>query len=183
MANRRGRRFGTNRAKRSTNWFGSTTPAVQVTQTAGSNAGTLWSVQLSDTSFGALTVVRIRGFATVRHGLNVEGEQAFGVGIAMCTDKEVDAGGASLPLPLTDAGDDRWLWHWSGVVGTRGITGVSPTQSLAQMAFERVVIDSKAMRKWDERQTLCCLIEQLNLSGSTASVFGTSWCRILAKVG
>ncbi len=166
--------------KRETNWIQTAAP-TQVTQTAGSNSSTLWTIALIDNSLLSATLVRIRGMAIVRHALGVEGEQAFGVGIALCTDKEVDAGGASLPLPITDAANDRWVWHWSGIVGTRGITGVSPTQSLAALALERTVVDSKAMRKWDERQTLCCLIENLNLSGTTASIFGTSWARLLIK--
>ena len=98
------------------------------------------------------------------------------------SDKEVDAGGASIPLPLSDGGDDRWLWHHSGVVGVRDITGVSPTQSVANLAFERIMLDSKAMRRWDERQTLCCLIENLDLSGTTSAIFGASFARLLVKV-
>ena len=167
--------------KRMTNWI-QTGAATQVSQSGGANAGTLWSIGLADAGLGIVTVVRIRGSVDLRHGSGVEGEQHVGVGIAMCTDKEVDAGGASLPLPLTDASDDRWMWHWSGVVGTRGITAVSPTTTNQALNSKHIVVDSKAMRKWDERQTLCFLIESLNLSGTTSIVFAAAWARILVKV-
>ena len=177
MARRMIRRAG---GKKQTNWI-QTAAATQVSQSGGANAGTLWSLGLADNSIGPATVERIRGSLGIRHGSGVEGEQYVGVGIAMCTDKEVDAGGASLPLPLTDGADDRWMWHWSGVIGTRGITAVSPTTTNQDLNSVHVDIDSKAKRKWDDRQTLCCLIENLNLSGTTSIVFGAAWCRILMK--
>ena len=70
------------------------------------------------------------------------------------------------------------MWHWSGIVGFDNTADAS----FESFSFVRGLIDSKAMRKWDESQVLCLIGENRALSGTTATVSGSGFFRILNKV-
>ncbi len=66
-----------------------------------------------------------------------------------------------MPKPITDEGWDGWMWRMCRYAGTR----YSNEQSWGE-------IDSKAMRKWDDGETLVVVAENLaiNVGGAAAIV-------------
>jgi len=133
-----------------------------------------------------LTLVRTRGqwsgylesASAARSGYT----GAFGIGVA--TTAAVTAGVASVPTPITEQSWDGWL-YWSSLVLTASsvIDGsaaadhdlVNPT-----MAAFREMIDSKAMRKLKEEDSLYAVVE-VTLIGTSALVLRHD-SRILLKL-
>ena len=104
-----------------------------------------------------LTLIRIRGeflFFVTSGDANGAGFTGA-VGIAVVENNAVAAGIGSLPTPLTDAGDEMWVWHsfFHAIVASTA----SPSQQPA--ATLRLVIDSKAMRKNPVGTTLFAAVE------------------------
>ena len=91
------------------------------------------------------------------------------------TDQEAAVGATAAPHPLGEADDDRWMWHWCGVVEH------NTTIDGAGISATRVEIDSKAMRKWDSSQQLALIVENDALDGAAASVIASGFFRILLK--
>jgi len=174
MANRR---FQT-RSKRRTSWGGARvdmdtlvtgTPQFAVMQT---------EAQLEE--FPTPTIVRTRGQLGVKADSGAAASphlSSVGLGIYLADSAAVTAG--SLQLPITDIGSD-WLWWWNAVI-TENIGGAA--ENIANggwMLFERVVVDSKAMRKVKNNQVLVLVAELFSEQGTgAANIFGT--IRMLLK--
>ena len=171
------RRTAVRGKRRGTNWQATTLPTTQSLSSNG-DPKSLASFSLATGSVLQSTIVRVRGSVFLAHLGSAIGSQYVGVGLALCSDKEVAAGASALPRPLSDGSDDRWMWHWSGVIGFDNTTGAN-FEGFTWRSFE---FDSKAMRKWDETEDICVIGENRALSGTIASVLGSAWFRILSKV-
>ncbi len=121
------------------------------------------------------TIVRVRGCVRVQHPGVIVGGQAFGLGLLLMQDTEVTGG--TFPGPLTAADDDRFLWHHCGFVQHRASVG-----GFAQESYEDVKIDSKAMRIWEENKQLVLLMENSDLIGTTSTILGQGFFRMLLKL-
>ena len=99
------------------------------------------------------TIVRTRGILQVLSTVPSANDESFGAfGIMVVNGEAFDAGVASIPTPLTESFEDRWLYHtfWGNMtrVATLGIS--VPTQ---------IDIDSKAMRKVEFGSVIVSVIE------------------------
>lgn len=108
------------------------------------------------TTVSELTVMRLRGLFDIflEGPTSADGDGMFGAaGIGVIADTAFDAGIASLPDPLSEIGWDGWLWHSMFSVHQPDVTfGGSPAAS------QRIVIDSKAMRKFDTEKVLFAVV-------------------------
>ena len=93
------------------------------------------------------TAIRIRGelnVALTTSTSSLDGFSECAAGLCVVTENAAGVGVTAVPSPITDIAWDGWMWFWTGSmwspIGTE--TGASGTDSA------RIVIDSKAMRKW-----------------------------------
>ena len=123
----------------------------------------------------AETIIRTRGLLTVRTDQVSALEDPFGaVGMCVVSDQAVAIGVTAIPTPYTDAESDLWLFHSFWAAPITLATGAAFANVSTQIHLE-----SKAMRRINEDQTLCLVVE--NGSGT----FGCSYrldARILYKV-
>ncbi len=133
-----------------------------------------------------LTIVRIRGmfhWALQSAAAQLDGFQgAFGIGIA--TAAAINAGIASLPTPITEMGDENWLYHriigiHAGGIINQGVAA-DEDQVNATWAAERFEVDSKAMRKFDDGMGLYAAFEVVELGTAVGNIFFDS--RMLVKL-
>ncbi len=122
------------------------------------------------------TLVRTRGlFMATLLTASAAGDGFFGaIGIAKVTTAAATAGVGSMPTPITEAGWDGWLLHrYFGVA-----------QALVNQgggAIHRLELDSKAMRKVNDDESIVMIAEFIETG--TASVDVTGRVRILSMVG
>ncbi len=153
MPRRVGRQFRSG-VRRLTAWS-ATAPETQWIALA---AGTSVIDSTFTTAAGSVTVVRSRGLLSVVTDQEAADEQPFGaVGIAIVSDQAVAAGVGSVPSPYTEPESDFWLLHqfWSAEARIGDGTGFA---RLSQV-FE---LDSKAMRKVSDDETLILMMENGN---------------------
>ena len=127
---------------------------------------------------GGLTLVRTRGlFDIFLDGPGTaDGDGFFGAfGIAIVTTPAATAGAVSMPTPITDATWNGWLYHTYLSIHNPDITfGGSPAVS------QRVVVDSKAMRKFPLDVTMYAMLEVVEIGTATFNAFWDS--RVLLKL-
>jgi len=115
---------------------------------------------LADTS--PATIIRERGEFYVRSDQVATNEFFEGaVGFAKVTELAAAAGAASIPGPITDAAWDGW-YAWAAIQGEFSFltaVGYGPNGGY------RIVIDSKAMRKFERTESLVIMAE--NASATT----------------
>jgi len=121
-----------------------------------------------------LTIVRTRGY--IEFGLNAatavgDGFQ-WAAGIAVVSLDSFTAGAASTPTPFDDIQWPGWLWHAQGALKETIGGGADHVQ--------RVVIDSKAMRKIRLNEVVA-LFMQFGETG-TAQLEVTAGSRMLVKL-
>ena len=131
-----------------------------------------------------VTVVRNRGLLSVRpenQSINLEVTGAFGIG--MVSSPAFTAGITAVPTPITDAGDEGWL-YWTAFtvtcpqIGSAAALGVAAGGSSAMF---RATVDSKAMRKFPTDRTLYAAIE-VGTEVGTASIDVFFDSRMLVKL-
>ena len=122
------------------------------------------------------TVVRIRGVFNVQSDQITAQEEPFGAfGVCVVSDQAVAIGVTAIPTPHTDPESDLWLLHqyWSAPM-------VTSVDARGVATFDReYVLDSKAMRRVSEDQSLAFVVE----NGSSA--FGAEYrldARVLSKL-
>ncbi len=125
-----------------------------------------------------LTLLRTRGFlkivqiagATANDGM----VGAFGIGIA--TTAAITAGIGSVPTPITEQEWEGWL-YWQGF----SVSTITATEGDGVNAVARVqefIIDSKAMRKIDENESLYAAFE-VGTEVGAVTIAVTHDCRML----
>ena len=168
MANRRGGSFQRRGVRRGTNWISLTQDADNALSVASDGAAILSSLDITSSPVGKSTIVRIRGCWGFDPGAATS--LLIGLGIAVVSDQAVAAGIASIPKPITDEGWDGWMWRMCRYAGTR----YSNEQSWGD-------IDSKAMRKWDDGDSLVCIAENININVGGAAAITSINARVLVK--
>ena len=150
------------------------------TQSVGSNTKSLVSTSLLGIEDGR-TIVRIRGevnVALTAAGAAVDGYDRVGLGMAVVTEQAISVGITAVPGPLTDINWDGWMWHWTG--GFLSNTAFT-LPSNEGPGSARIVIDSKAMRKFGEEMALVAVLE--TLGEVSAATLRTTWnTRVLEKL-
>jgi len=169
VARRSGFTRGPGRPRRTTQWlFG---PDV-VDQNFTATSRTIWTSGIS--SGLNQTIVRIRGVLVLTLTSGSLGDGFFGAaGIGLIAENAFTAGVTSVPTPFLDADWDGWIWHTFFDLRGFDADGPAPRQT--------IVIDSKAMRKWEG--------DEMTLFGSTdvvetgvASMFTEADTRVLVKL-
>ena len=130
-----------------------------------------------------LTVVRMRGeFMGYLRSASALGDGfsgAFGIGLA--TQAAVAAGITSVPTPLTEEGSDNWLYHRYFHLAAPGQIDTTAAESVSYgPAFVRFEVDTKAMRKMTDTDSLYAAIEVTLNPTAVAEFFFNS--RTLSKL-
>ena len=108
------------------------------------------------------TIVRTRGMIHIASDQQSAVENVVGaVGMLVASNPAVAVGVGSLPTPDTDSDSDLWFMHQyfadrSAVDGA----GLDWTNGFKTFPF-----DSKAMRKMEDGQTLCVIVENSSITG------------------
>ncbi len=118
---------------------------------------TTGSVALGTGAFdltGPGTVMRLRGrfYAQLDIG-GVDERAVIAVGVIKVSDEALAAGVASIPSPDTD-GDAEWIWHGYLIVSAGAEAAV-----VTDAMFDRVEVDSKAMRRFKASDSLAVVAE------------------------
>jgi len=122
---------------------------------------------ISPTS-GPLTLIRTRGLLTLLlTGATSAGDGFQGAfGIGRVTSAALDVGIGSVPSPIAELAWDGWLYHtfFSCHAQDTSLRG-----GIAQAM--QIVIDSKAMRKFDVQEDIYAAIESVEIGTAAMSVF------------
>ena len=152
MARRDGRRM------RDLTWSGLGGTTKQVT--AGSLASST-VVSLADTQ----TLLRTRGEILGQIDGPVDGDATIvGCGLIVVTEEQVAVGTTSMPDPIQDL-DAEWLWHGFLVLAAQAGTGVGGSLNV-NSAVARLSVDSKAMRRMKQSQSVALVLRNSVLSGT-----------------
>ncbi len=128
-----------------------------------------------------LTLIRTRGLVSLylETVSAINSGMSGAIGMAVVTTAAVAAGVASVPSPITEDSWDGWFWHQ--FFDVRAITATIADGANAGSVFARFVVDSKAMRKVAEDESLIYVIEVGAESGAaTLRWFADS--RLLVKL-
>ena len=131
------------------------------------------------TSSGEVTIVRTRGELTIGLSAATAALDGFSgaVGIGIVTTQAFNVGVTALPLPISDAEWDGWMWHQYFNVFAQS---ASPGFATDGGTFARYQVDSKAMRRLEDEMTLVAVIEGTEVGTSTMNARFDS--RILVKL-
>ena len=153
--------------KRTTQWVGSADQGT-VAVAAGAKV-----IQQSNATLGGTTIVRTRGVMDMRpQGFSADIEVIGALGIGLVSDQAFAAGIASIPGPFTDPDWDGWFM-WEAFSYRFELT-----TDVGRMIIPYLMtLDSKAMRKVGQNQTLVVMVE------SQAAAFAASvHFRMLVKL-
>ena len=174
-------------AKRRIAWGpGPSTTGIGGLQSVSASGKTLWGVSAAAVTDGQ-TIVRTRGelllFLSTADGVTSGFHGAFG--IAKVTAQAVAIGVTAVPGPVTDDDWDGWLYHRffalsAADVATSTLANSGPLQMAAAAASLRMEIDSKAMRKISENESVIGVLEATEIGVSTLRMFGNT--RLLVKL-
>ena len=142
--------------RRRTGWeIGPEASAAVVVSAAGKSA---WPGGTASALDG-MTLVRIRGqfLIYVVTADVVNAGFPYAVGMCMVTEDAFAVGVTAIPDPFTDNGWDGWIWYHSGFIFAGSATE-DEFVGRAGSSLERVVVDSKAMRKWPEENVLVGIV-------------------------
>ena len=136
------------------------TPVISATGSAFISAG---AQALSD----GLTHARLRGEFMVQlltaDDVGAGAGFHYAAGVCIVTENAFGAGLAAVPTPLTDQTWDGWLWYYTGTIHATSTTNLD-RQPAATM---RMVIDSKAMRKFKNTDIMIGVVEATEAGVST----------------
>jgi len=160
--------------------FRSTSPAMRLNKTwcrlgiAGTTLTTsqaiLASCVLGATGVAKGTHLRARGEVLLTATSNAAGDSdVIGLGICIVSETAGAVGGLSVPGPIADEDADFWIWHQ--YTPLRAIAA-SAADDTAIGTIARVVIDSKAMRKFVPDQRIILVGELTTGSFATVNVLG-----------
>ena len=161
MGNRRGFRSipGGSRSRRRTGWeegpFGVLSPAstaISVFPTA--------QTSLVD----GQTIVRTRGELLLLLLSAAAPQQGFeyAAGLCIVSAKAFSVGATAIPGPITDMDWDGWYWHTQGEIKAFASGTFSDIAAAA-----RIVVDSKAMRKFEDQNTAVGVLEVTEVGTAT----------------
>ena len=107
------------------------------------------------------------------------GDGFFGaVGLGKVSEQAAGVGVTAVPSPMDEENWDGWLWH--SYFDIRAITATIADGVNAGIAYQRLVIDSKAMRKVDSADVIVGAISVVESGTATMEMNADS--RQLIKV-
>ncbi len=177
--------------RRATRWIHASAPTpVAMTSCPSGATRTFGNRILTEGDLSLPTIVRIRACVHIEVAAETAAVtlQAFGIGVGLFDDRAFAiANAAGLPKPLLDADDESWMWYHSGFLGVGPTLAVSGPNSLESDGTGRriaadIVVDSKAMRKWDENQSFVWVVENEPVEGTATEVEVTVFGRMLLKL-
>jgi len=124
-----------------------------------------------------LTLVRTRGEVLLALTSAAAAGNAFvgAIGIGLASEQAFAVGATAVPLPVSEAGAESWIWHeWFSVVA------FSATDFGGAAQTQRMVIDSKAMRRVEENMIIYMAIEATETG--TAGLEVSANTRLLFKL-
>ena len=141
---------------------------------------TLWTTGIVLTTESETTIVRTRGIVSFTlQAVASLGDGFFGaVGLGIVTNDAFAIGATAMPGPLTDSQWGGWFWH--SYFDLRSVTATIGDGANANGVSQRLVIDSKAMRKLSNNETLFGMYE-VGESG-TATLETLAEVRLLMKL-
>ena len=146
------------------------------------------SVNIAEGAVAPGTIVRIRGCVHIEIAVETAAAvlQIFGIGIGLFDDRAFAvANAAGLPKPLLDADDEKWMWFHCGFVGQGPDLAAEVTNEsngTGRTIGVDLMVDSKAMRKWDENQTLAWVLENEPVDGAATELDVAVFGRMLVKL-
>jgi len=120
----------------------------------------------------AATLMRTRGQLLAQIDGPVDGDaNAVALGIIIVTEEQIAGGASTVPSPTFDL-DAEWLWHGYMLLSAQAGTGVGASLNVGSVV-DRLVVDSKAMRRMKQSQHVALAVESNSLSGTgLLNVFG-----------
>jgi len=108
-----------------------------------------------------LTIVRTRGELLVFLSASIGALEGFRWGFGMCivSENASGVGVTALPSPLVDIAWDGWMVFETGTLKQPQTVAAIESASNAGSSMARIVIDSKAMRKFKATDALVALLE------------------------
>jgi len=121
-----------------------------------------------------VTILRVRGMITVRliTATSIGDGFHFAIGLGIVSSDAFGVGVTAVPNPIADAQWDGWMWHQFGDV--HQITGAEADGSNAVSNIMRIPVDTKAMRKFGDNETLMFNMEVVEVGTSNITVFADS---------
>ena len=124
------------------------------------------------------TVLRMVGELFVGFGAQtlVAGDAArLAVGFGIVSQDALDVGSSAMPDPGAEPEFD-WLWWYETTLSNMSVT---TAEAFAQGAgYTRVLVNSKAMRRMSPRQSLACIAEYTDITG-TPQILASCTARVL----
>ncbi len=186
MANIRRRSFQ-RRERRPTDWMAATADFSSLGSVTSGAQLVLSATSISEGTLGHRTIVRIRGCIHLELAIETAAAtlQEVGVGIALVDDRALavsSGAGAGLPQPIDDEDFEDWMWWWCGYLGTVGNPQAEVVTHRPRLGGVDLVVDSKAMRKWDENQTLVWIVQNKPIDGTATEIDAVAHGRMLLKL-
>ena len=175
-----GRRNARSSVVRPTFWAGSVSQAFAVLTSATPVIQTLVS-EAGLENVPNPTLMRTRGQITIANnaGNAVNEAWSVAVGIAVIGARAFAAGTGSVPLPLTDSGNDKWLWWGHATINTGIFNSTNATLKVDQKVL---MVDSKAMRKIEADEVIMIAFEVDAINEAAARQIDVSFgIRMLLK--
>ena len=130
-----------------------------------------------------LTLVRTRGYFSLRLTLAVSDLDGFAgaVGIGIATLAAVTAGISSVPTPITEQDSEHWIFWQAFEVKAQQLFVAGGSPGLEQHGvYDKFMVDSKAMRKFNEDDALYACVEMVEVGAATVQIHHDS--RMLFKL-
>ena len=109
----------------------------------------------------------------------------YGVGLGLFDDRAIAVGPSALPEPIDDADDEKWMWikyGWIGVGPNLASGSIPESDGTGRLIAHSLDVDSKAMRKWDENQTLAWVVQNVTIDGAATEIDAVVMARMLLKL-
>ena len=126
-----------------------------------------------------MTLVRIRGklFFHLTSADGAGSGYTFGVGIGIVSNDAFAVGVTAVPKPIADADWPGWLWY--DFVSAKAPIGAISAANWQQVP-QVITIDSKAMRKFRNNETLFVIVELAEVTSAVMEI--ACMTRILLKL-
>ena len=115
-----------------------------------------------------LTAVRTYGLLELilKTSNTIGGGVQGAAGIGLCTDDAFAVGVTAVPNPVASADWEGWLWHQFVGVHTMTVTIADGVHAMS--AYQRIQVDSKAMRRLETGMTMFMALEISEVIGTVA---------------
>jgi len=117
-----------------------------------------------------VTCLRTRGlFDAFLTGITTADGDGFtgAVGIGKCTLAAFTAGITAVPTPVTEVGWDGWLWHSFFSIHAGDVSSAAGRSE----EHQRILVDSKGMRKFDGAEILYAVVEVVEQGTAVMDVY------------